>query len=305
MSKIKAAVIGLGRIGWWLEANDPLREKPCTHVGAYLENPEINLVAVCDTDPQRLDEFNDWIKQLSSPIPSPVATYSSYIDMMMKEEPDIVSVATPTDTHESLVNHLASSFHGLKAIFCEKPICDNPVYAPRMIHLCKISGVSLAINHTRRWDPFYRDVKRRIDEGEIGEVLSFLGRYSSGAVREGVHMADLGLWYGAKEIHLVNIPSPYLVFEADIYGSEGNIGITDNGDFAYLSKPWDSSRYMAVSRPIQELKVEEEIDLRYNFSDALMNAVHNLVGCVKNGQTPACTGEDGLKALEEVMKCYP
>ena len=47
MEKIGCAVVGLGRIGSLLE-KDSLREKPCTHTGAIIHNPECLLLGGCD-----------------------------------------------------------------------------------------------------------------------------------------------------------------------------------------------------------------------------------------------------------------
>ena len=42
--KPRVAVIGLGRIAWLMD-DDPLRAKPCTHVGAYV-NRGCNIVGL-------------------------------------------------------------------------------------------------------------------------------------------------------------------------------------------------------------------------------------------------------------------
>ena len=58
--KVRCAVIGLGRIGSTLEA-DALREKPCTHTGAIIANPDCLLIAGADIDADaRRQYLQDW-----------------------------------------------------------------------------------------------------------------------------------------------------------------------------------------------------------------------------------------------------
>ena len=89
--KHKAAVIGCGRIGGMLE-DDPFRQHPCTHAGALKGNPSIDIVAACDTDPERLEAFGR--------IWGAGRLYSGYAELLEKEKDlDIVSVCTWTESH--------------------------------------------------------------------------------------------------------------------------------------------------------------------------------------------------------------
>jgi predicted dehydrogenase len=89
MKKIRAAVVGLGRIGSLLEG-DPKREKPCTHAGAIAALPNCILAAGADAEPERRRLFAErW----------GVPVYADAEEMLAREKPALLSIATHPDSH--------------------------------------------------------------------------------------------------------------------------------------------------------------------------------------------------------------
>ncbi|HLX30371.1 MAG TPA: inositol 2-dehydrogenase [Casimicrobiaceae bacterium] len=77
-----------------------------------------------------------------------------------------VLIASSTDTHADLILRAAKAS---KAIFCEKPVdlaLDRARTCAEAVHA---SGVPCLIGFQRRYDPTFASLKRRIEEGEIGE----------------------------------------------------------------------------------------------------------------------------------------
>ena len=76
--RYRAAVIGLGKIGWRAEA-DPVRPKPASHVGAWRNLPRrVELVGVCDANVERLGSLaRTWL-------------FTEAQDMLKRTQPDIV-----------------------------------------------------------------------------------------------------------------------------------------------------------------------------------------------------------------------
>lgn len=175
-TRYRVALIGCGRIGSLLE-DDPLRGRPCTHAGAFHSHDGFRLIAGCDLNAERLARFGErWGVK-------PEHLYGDYQELLAREQPDVVSVATWTGTHGALVEAAAQA--GVRAIFCEKPLEATVAKAERMVALCRERGVHLLVNHDRRWAWQYRNARALLASGELGEV-----RIVNGCVLTGPPLAD-------------------------------------------------------------------------------------------------------------------
>lgn len=100
-NKMRIALVGLGQIARH-------------HIAGIQAAENLELVAVCDTDPSKQQE--DWVKQLH------VRTYSD-IDTLLKEEADVayIVVATSTDSHKPLIKRIVEAGR--------TPIVEKPIVA--------------------------------------------------------------------------------------------------------------------------------------------------------------------------------
>ncbi|MFH0926697.1 MAG: Gfo/Idh/MocA family oxidoreductase [bacterium] len=169
MPQYKTAIIGCGRIGCLLE-DDPLRPHPCTHAGGYSALKKTHLVAACDINKERLIAFGKrWNVQ---------RLYEDYKDMLVKEDIDIISIASWTETHSQMV--IDAACRGIKGIFCEKPIALNLKQADEMLAACNTHKTHLVINHERRWEAPYIKAKGLINSGRIGTIRTIVGNVLCG-----------------------------------------------------------------------------------------------------------------------------
>jgi len=289
--RLKAGIVGCGRIAALLEDVDLLREKPASHLGVLKALADLfEVKALCDVNLCRLtyvaDKWNvkDW--------------YLSLDAMLEFEKLDVISVCTPAESHAEIVMRIAQHENRPKLIFVEKPIALDLHSADGMGEFCRKYGVKLMVNHTRRWDPAFRHVKALVDAGEIGEILAFQGFFSGDVVNDGVHMADLACWFNPKEASVVNVKSPYLLFEVDLVGSDGRIKILNNGERFEIYKPVESRRYSSV----KELLLEKVLDVQYSFSKAMVNAYKEAAACVLNDWKPSVSVKEGIEALRTCLK---
>lgn len=123
----RVGIIGCGRIGC---------EFPDSHLQAYLDCPDTELVAICDTDANKL-----WAYPIKW-------KHYNYQEMVEVHKLDIVSICTPPETHCKIVCEIAPY---VKAIYCEKPIALTLEDADKMIDICDKYKVILQINHQRRF----------------------------------------------------------------------------------------------------------------------------------------------------------
>ena len=184
--KIKAAIIGLGRIASILE-EDSRREKPCTHAGAIAANAECVLAAGCDTNEERRGLF---AKRWGVPV------YADAAEMIRVHSPDILVIATHPDSHYHYCR-MAANNSKPPLVICEKPLADT-LSAARKIAALEKRGLRLITNHERRYSADYIKAKEILDSGKLGNILSVRAvLYMSKNKRlvdvfwhDGTHLAD-------------------------------------------------------------------------------------------------------------------
>jgi predicted dehydrogenase len=157
---MKTALIGCGRIGFLLE-QDPLRYKPCTHFGgaAFAGVPVSH---ACDINRERLNIFGR-----TAGLPQE-CLYRDYRELLRNERPDLVIIATWTESHEKIAVEAARC--GAKTIVLEKPMASTLRGCQRILTHCEERGASVIICHERRYDNRYRKVKYLLAEGKIGQI---------------------------------------------------------------------------------------------------------------------------------------
>lgn len=189
MKKVRVGLIGLGALGKVHAQNLMFRI------------PNAELTAVCTRTQSKLDEIKEaW----QTP-----ETYTDFAEMLNRAPLDAVVIVSPTNAH---LQHVRMAVEKGLHIFIEKPTGLNVEECEEIEQLAKRNGTVFAVGFMRRFDPSYLDVKRRMDEGEIGAPIFFRG-YSLDATWEGekqairaeangkwfldmgVHDYDLALWY--------------------------------------------------------------------------------------------------------------
>jgi predicted dehydrogenase len=165
-------------------AGGPLRGiTPHSHVAAYKASPQTEIVAVCDVVPAALDRYREQWGEAHS--------YTDYWEMLANERLDLLSIVTPDHLHADCF--VAACEAGVRGIFCEKPIATTLADADRMIAAATASGAKVVVNHTRRFDPYYRQAKWLIDQGAIGSVQRLIGTMGGERAmlfRNGTHVID-------------------------------------------------------------------------------------------------------------------
>lgn len=94
--------------------------------------------------------------------------YTDYRQMLDDETVDAVIVVSPTNLHRDIVIDCANA---KKHIFCEKPMAMNIRECDEMIEACEKNNVKLQIGFMRRHDMSFREAKRLLEEGAIGDLV--------------------------------------------------------------------------------------------------------------------------------------
>jgi len=94
------------------------------------------------------------------------------VETMLREtRPDFADIVTDVGTHSKYTKIAAQL--GVPVV-CQKPLATSYEEAAGMLEACRSAGVPLYVNENWRWQTPIRELKRRIDSADIGEV--FRGR---------------------------------------------------------------------------------------------------------------------------------
>jgi predicted dehydrogenase len=99
---------------------------------------------------------------------------TDYRSLIQRDDVHIVDVCTPHDSHAEIV--IAAAQAG-KHVYCEKPLARTLAEAERMAEAIRAAKVKLGLTFNFRFFPCVLRAKQLIDEGFIGRIFSFHGRY--------------------------------------------------------------------------------------------------------------------------------
>ncbi|MDP6779770.1 MAG: Gfo/Idh/MocA family oxidoreductase [Candidatus Latescibacteria bacterium] len=195
----KAAIIGLGYIGGADQVSgDALGQMVAdldgTHLDALTGHPRVTLAAGSSRDAGRRSRF-----QARTGAPA----YTDWREMLAKEGPDIVSVATYTPVHAEMT--IACAEAGVRVIFCEKPIATRIPDAEAMVAACEAAGALLVVNHVRRFNPILRRLRALVLDDGLGNLTSASLAWGAGRLGNvGTHMIDTVRMLTGREVEAVS-----------------------------------------------------------------------------------------------------
>lgn len=188
MQTYRAAVIGCSRMGGFIDNEVfgyPTIVLPMSHAAGYVACERTSLIACADTRPEVMAEFG---RRYNVP---PQAHYTDYRELIEREQPDILSVATQPEQRAEIVIYAAE--HGVKAIYAEKAFAASLAEADAMVAAVERNGVAFNMGSNRRWATEYDAMKAYVVSGELGALKSIL-IYSTGTLfNMGSHYFDLAL----------------------------------------------------------------------------------------------------------------
>ena len=162
MKKIKLGIIGFGNIGCGTHTKNIWKGK-C---------PEVELVAVADHDPARLQACRDMCKEYQAEykdngITEPLL-FESAEAMMDAKVVDAVLVAVPHYDHPGLtIKALERGLH----VMCEKPAGVYTLQVREMMACAdKHPELVFGMMFNQRTNPVFRKMREIIQSGELGEI---------------------------------------------------------------------------------------------------------------------------------------
>lgn len=190
MAEVKVGVIGVGGMGG-------------QHARIFSEMPDVELFALADLNKKCLNEQAEKFGVEN--------TFEDYHNLIQLDELDIVDICIPDELH---YNPVMDTLEAGKHIFLEKPLATDLDEARKIVAASKNYNTKFMVGYLLRFDPRYIQVKKAIDNGELGEIIYLVThrnspytegpeRYKSGTsltMHVVVHDLDLIHWYLKSDI---------------------------------------------------------------------------------------------------------
>lgn len=128
------------------------------HHDAWSRLPGAELVAIADLDGGKAN---------AAASDHGVQGFSDSGEMLDTMQPDLVDIATPPVSHLQLVR--ASADRGLPAI-CQKPLAPTYDEAVAVVEAAENAGSLLVVHENFRFQPWFREMRRLITEGRLGNL---------------------------------------------------------------------------------------------------------------------------------------
>ncbi|MBM3240144.1 Gfo/Idh/MocA family oxidoreductase [Candidatus Poribacteria bacterium] len=261
--------------------------------------------------------------------------YSNHRQLIEENDLDCLVVVTPTYTHAEVTVDAANA--GLH-VFCEKPMAITLQECDKMLAAAERNNVKLMIGFVRRFQPNYREMKKRVDAGAIGAVRLVQSVRMGGRPPVGIgewrrerrkvgglhsayiHEMDQLLWLGGDVKTVRGVANFGTLPDTDVEDSIWMCLEFANGAIGALgaSEIYPIGWYeLGVGGTEGAMKIaggttaiilkkhsgdSETIELEPN--DAFVEELSHFFACVRNDQQPLATGMDGRRSLEVVMAAF-
>ena len=157
MKKVRLSVAGAGLIGY-------------RHIEEIQKNPGCQLVSIVDPNPpKKIAGLGD---NAGLAAIKDVPLYASLGEMLAKDKPDGVILATPNQLHAEQA--LECIRNGVP-VFVEKPVAHNLSDGIRVCEAAEVAGVKVLVGHHRRHSPILHKVVEVVQSGILGQIVGVIG----------------------------------------------------------------------------------------------------------------------------------
>ena len=151
------------------------------HADVYRGLDEMQLVAACDLDRERLTKYGDTF-QIED-------RYEDLETMLRVERPDVLHIVTPPQVREQPMALAAT--YGVKGIIVEKPVALTPSQAKEIGDIAAGVGLKVAVNTQRPYFSTSQGLRQVLDERKIGDLVFARCVTKGNILSMGPHMMDL------------------------------------------------------------------------------------------------------------------
>jgi myo-inositol 2-dehydrogenase/D-chiro-inositol 1-dehydrogenase len=143
--ELRTAMVGVGKRG-------------STLLSQVLQQPNVKVTAICDTDAKARDEAQGAARR-DNP-----RSFTDYRQVLDNKEVDTVVIATPCDLHAEMA---AAALAAGKYVYCEKPLGITPEQVSTVLKAAAGSKTFLQIGQQLRYVKSLRDVIHKIQQDKV------------------------------------------------------------------------------------------------------------------------------------------
>lgn len=126
------------------------------------------LVAVADAVPARVELATEAFGFAGGTL--------DWHELIARDDIDVVDITAPNALHRELVEAAAAAG---KHVACEKPVGIDPAATAAIERAARVAGVISGCGYNYRWAPLVQYTKQLIDDGRLGQLTHYRGRFFS------------------------------------------------------------------------------------------------------------------------------
>jgi predicted dehydrogenase len=265
-----------------------------------------------------------------------VPAFADYKELIDETSPDALIISTPTFSHATIAEEIASKYDTIKGLLIEKPLASTLEDGLKVAKIVKEKGIVTLVSHSEIYNPIVSKALSLIETDAIGTPTTVI--HDRRGFVEPSRIPSLGDVFEDIGVHDFDIMARISTGKARLY-AQSNVqsGIMNSGTvmlnfesgtehFFHLSRQYvGRRRYMDVSGSkgslmldlfgqiikVQQLDQEpmaasDTIKLPERgatikvYGEPVREVLNDFVKCVRTGKTPKVSVEDALGALEVV-----
>ena len=189
---INIGIIGCGKIA------------QVRHIPEYAENPDAKLAAFFSPNRARAQEQADKYGG---------KVYDTAEALLADPEIDAVSICAANYAHAELS---IQALNAGKHVLCEKPMATTLADCEAMVECAKKNGKFLMIGHNQRLAKAHMEAKRLIDEGLIGDIITFRTSFGHGGPETWSISPGKNVWFFDKKKAAMGVMADLGVHKTDL-----------------------------------------------------------------------------------------
>ncbi|MEK6560504.1 MAG: Gfo/Idh/MocA family oxidoreductase [Nitrospirota bacterium] len=177
----KVGIIGAGNIA--ARFDEPGSKDVLTHAHAYSLHPGFKICGFADVDEEKARvAASQWGGRV----------YQTVDELLSREQPEIISVCTPDETHAEVVKQLKGK--NILGGILEKPLAVDFADARAITVSPLVKKGKFVVNYSRLFVPEFQKLRQDYRQVAYGRLVSVTGYYGKGLIHNGSHMISLFHW---------------------------------------------------------------------------------------------------------------